>query len=481
MMSLRPDFSDPARFYSGPRWVSWPIDVKKALLLILGITVAQGCQGPWPAGKHAQTHSAPAPVAKAKNEPGEIRQASATDLASLGIPSEGSAAKTQEQAMTEVLSDLEAIGAIDPGAKQELLADLREAKPENWSLIVQQFRSALAYRQQLAAKESKAAAAESIAPQQLQPLRALPVSHETSKKSAAVESSDAEPLGDAVVVSDAAAPLEQVAKPLPKPTLSTPQQTIVVAAPTHHAIEQVSYEAPVTQARHWHEHLQASITELKNHTTEAPSNTAEVHDHMRLRMLQMLAEQENDAMTPIPGASSMQQDYWAKQLFAVSTFLDSERQPDNKRRAAGSLTHLDHARAHLSEMANLRIRNLLFVDSVDGYGVYQTRDEGKFRPGDQVTLYTEVENFRSESTKEGYRTALGTSYEVTDTKGQRVDSAQFPDVEDLCQNRRRDFHMQYGVALPTRIYPGEYELRITITDQLSHKISQQSVPFEIVE
>lgn len=55
------------------------------------------------------------------------------------------------------------------------------------------------------------------------------------------------------------------------------------------------------------------------------------------------------------------------------------------------------------------------------------------------------------------------------------------DVQDLCQNQRRDFHMQYGVVLPTRIYPGQYQLRLTITDQLSHKIGQASVPFEIVD
>jgi hypothetical protein len=70
---------------------------------------------------------------------------------------------------------------------------------------------------------------------------------------------------------------------------------------------------------------------------------------------------------------------------------------------------------------------------------------------------------------------------VVDASGQRVDGRQFPDVEDLCQNQRRDFHMQYGVVLPTRIYPGEYQLRLTVTDQRSHKIGQASVPFEIVE
>ena len=49
----------------------------------------------------------------------------------------------------------------------------------------------------------------------------------------------------------------------------------------------------------------------------------------------------------------------------------------------------------------------------------------------------------------------------------------------MCRGRRRDFHLQYGVTLPTRISPGEYRLELTITDQPSGKIGRASLPFEI--
>ena len=64
---------------------------------------------------------------------------------------------THEKDMIAILDELEAIAAIDPAAKQQLMDDLREAKQENWPLIVQQFKSALAYRQQLVAKEKNSA------------------------------------------------------------------------------------------------------------------------------------------------------------------------------------------------------------------------------------------------------------------------------------------------------------------------------------
>jgi hypothetical protein len=247
-------------------------------------------------------------------------------------------------------------------------------------------------------------------------------------------------------------------------------------------VKPVSYvnSAPTPNSP-WQDELGLAISNLENSVAPHPGNTDEVHEHMRLRMLYLLAGRQSDSMLPIPGATPALQDYWAKQLFAMSSFLDNHQQPDDKKRAAGSLLFLNQARAKLAELATLQVRNLSFVESVDGYGVYKRRELHEFHPGDPVTLYTEVENFRSDSTNEGYSTTLATSYEVLDASGQRVDGRQFPEVEDVCQNQRRDFHMQYGVTLPTGIYPGEYQLRLTITDQLSHKIGQASVPFTIVE
>jgi hypothetical protein len=373
---------------------------------------------------------------------------------------ESSGPHTEEEALADVFDDLEAIGKIDPLAREKLTNDLRSVKPENWPLMVKQFKSALAYRQQLAEQESMPLAANT---------QAAPDDIRT------VLVSDAQP----VVGAPEEQILAQVAQPLPPPPAP-------VNVTSDYAVRQVSYasgppstNSPTNAA--WTDDLDAAIAKLEDKTGHDPGSTDEVHQHMRLRLLYLLGGRQSDAMLPIPGAGPEQQDYWSKQLFALSAYLDNQRQPDDKQRAAASLMHLDQARAKLSELATLQLRNLSFVDSVDGYGVYERREARQFRPGDQVTLYTEVENYRSESTKEGYRTALSTSYEVVDASGQRVDGRQFPDVEDVCQNQRRDFHMQYGVALPTRIYPGEYQLRLTITDQLSHKIGQASVPLEIVE
>ncbi|MCA9230966.1 MAG: hypothetical protein KDA57_09960 [Planctomycetales bacterium] len=466
------------------------------VLAVVGIAAASGCMAPWSMG------SRPTPASNSVSVVKDVRAGSSGERianADSLDPSIDNSPKTQEEAMAAVLDELQQIGAIDQTAQQQLMADLREAKPEHWPLIVKQFQSALKYRQQLAARESpntlQQSASSSLAKYSEAMRPPAPASRETNVAQldmATIASQASQELRESehVEISDAQPPLETTresdsldsAKPLPPPTTTPlkPQPT-ARAVPQQQVIEQATYEAPSSPAATSEDYLQSAITAMEQSAQPNPSTVDEVQQHMRLRLLHLLAGQETDAMRPIPGASGTQQDYWSNQLFAISTYLNNEDQPDVKRRAAGSLMHLDSARASLAELATLHVRNLTFVDSVDGYGVYQPREETKFRPGDQVSLYTEVENFRSESTKEGYRTYLTTSYEVLDQNNQRVDGAQFPDVEDLCRNQRRDFHVQYGVALPTRIYPGHYKLQLTITDQLSHKIGQMSVPFEIVE
>jgi len=469
-------------------------------MMTIGVILAvSGCMSPWSPGRSA---SSSVSVLQDTNPVSQATHAATADAAESLEPNASDLPTTTDEATAAVLGELQQIGAIDPAAQQKLIADLREAKPEDWPRIVQQFQSALAFREQLAAKESQSekepatavaqASADSVYARQQQevPLArgAVPQASTTRTPQAqGIPKVVSAMLGDSTVSRDALAQhfvTESTAPSQPPPSTSMNRKPTVIAAAEPHVEEQVSHTAPIVSAQpagSSQEHLQAAITSMEQSTQEPPASVEDVQQHMRLRLLRLLAGQEGAAVSPIPGASSTQQDYWSKQLFAISTYLDSEQQPDVKRRAAGSLIHLDSARTSLAELATLRVSNLTFVDSVDGFGVYKEHEEAKFRPGEQVTLYTEVENFRSQSSREGFHTKLSTSYEVLDMNGTRVDGAQFPDVEDLCKNQRRDFHMQYGVALPTHIYAGQYKLQLTITDQHSQKIGQTSVPFEIVE
>ncbi|MBN1853532.1 MAG: hypothetical protein JW829_12445 [Pirellulales bacterium] len=229
----------------------------------------------------------------------------------------------------------------------------------------------------------------------------------------------------------------------------------------------------------WVAQLENTIEQLEAATTDAPDSTDEIRRHASLRMLYLIAGRREDALRPIPGISPTQQDYWSKQLFALATYMDHQGQPDAQSRATLAQSQLSEATALLGELGTLSVRNLAFCERVSGFGIYEAIEKPQFSPEERVTLYAEIENYRSDTTDQGYRTVLEASYKILDDRGQRVDSGLFPQIEDLCQSRRRDFHAQYGIKLPQRIYPGKYTLQLIVQDMLSNKIGRASTEFEI--
>jgi hypothetical protein len=238
-------------------------------------------------------------------------------------------------------------------------------------------------------------------------------------------------------------------------------------------------EAANAADRDWQELVKDATADLGQRVAASPTTTAEVHQHVSLRILRLLAGDTEKALEAIPHISPAEQDYWSKQLFALATYLDHHAQPDDKRRAAASVTHLDEAVSNLRELGSLSLRNLAFCKNVYGYGAIETYDKDLFSPGQQVSLYVEVENYHSRSTDKGYCTSLGSTYELLDEKGTRVSGGEFPVVDDCCRSRRRDFHIQFGLTLPEKMTPGRYELDLVIKDRQSDKIGHATATFEI--
>jgi hypothetical protein len=400
---------------------------------------------------------------------------------------------TPEEALSGVLDELEAIDALDPTARKELLADLKQAKPEHYGDIVDQFHAALAYRKQLAerqqreliqemqlatdatdAHDAQNAVAVTTASHQTVARHATPAPARQTQRAITPQTVAQAPSVE--VIDLAPPPIETVAVPQVTRTFAT---TVPPAATADAAVQPASATAPLPAAGDWQSELNAAIADLEREVSPQPANVAELHAHLRLRALQLAAGRDEEAYKPIPGASPAQQDYWSKQLFAMGAYLNNGASTDDKKRAAATLVHLDDARAALAQIATLQLKNLSFVKRVDGYGAYEPLETTQFEPGAAVTIYAEVENFASTSTAEGYETLLATSYQILDESGRRIDGAQFPEVADVCRGRRRDFHLQYGITLPTRISPGKYQLRLTITDQRSGKIGSADLPLEI--
>lgn len=245
------------------------------------------------------------------------------------------------------------------------------------------------------------------------------------------------------------------------------------------AAKVVERSSPGSADETWQQLVQRAADDLTKRVNASPATTAEIHQHVSLRMLRLLAGDTEKALEPIPHITPAEQDYWSRQFFALATYLDHHSQPDDKRRAAASVIHLDEAASHLRELGSLSLRNIAFCKNVYGYGAIEAYDKDVFKTGQQVSLYVEVENYHSESKEKGYCTLLGATYEILDDSGKRISGGDFPDVDDCCRSRRRDFHIQFGLTLPQNMKPGYYRLELVVKDRQSDKLGHATAPFEI--
>ncbi len=231
----------------------------------------------------------------------------------------------------------------------------------------------------------------------------------------------------------------------------------------------------------WRESLATAIQGLESELRGSPRSHAEVDLQARLRLLYLLADRRGDALKPIASAPASAQEFWSQELFGLSAWLDRERAPDPSRRAGEAKPPLADALQRLGELAPLAVRNLSFITGVQSYGNYKPFEKCEFAPGQEVLLYAEVENFKSEETPRGFHTVLRGSYQILDARGQRVANQDLNTTEEYCRNPRRDFFVGYRLHLPKRIYAGKHTLQLTLEDLKSQKIGQASVDFTVKE
>ena len=477
-------------------------------------------QGSSPANVVSQTAFAPPPVGALS--PAEDASSPASNITAVSVPDvtrqNPLPTPTRDEATAAVLGDIQQLGLENPAAQQELLRQLQATDPSHWALIVKRFKSTLALHKQL--KQGQEGQIEMVQAAESEPRH---VSHSLPVSEPAGPASDGPvsegpvregPLREdpASVGEDAAGQDSTHTSHLPRPwqtnnpqaDSATPTQAAAHAYPVTTAgglarpvdtapggIKLASATEPIAPHDHteireaaprdWRVSLQDAIASLEAQCHSQPLSTSEAYRHARLRLLALAADDLNGAVAPVPGLSPTEQDYWSKQLFAIATMLDQQSQPEAHRRASAAGMHLAKAYDQLQQLGSLAVRNLTFCDSVTAYGSYVPRKSRRFLPGEQVTLYVEVENFRSVETEKGLHTVIGSSYRVVDEHGKQVDGQEYPVVDDYCLSRRRDFHIQYDVTLPERIYEGEYRLELTLTDQLGNKIGRASIDFEIIE
>lgn len=230
----------------------------------------------------------------------------------------------------------------------------------------------------------------------------------------------------------------------------------------------------------WRDPLQEAIERLQEELAVMGEDTDDVvRLEAQLRLLHLIADDRSNAARSIKQLPPHEQEFWSHQLHGLALLLDHERIPSSRQRAAAAVHQLDTAIAKLAESCTLHLKNLAFCVQVDSYGRYTEFPKDVFKPGQEILLYVEVQNFSVEESSQGYETSFAGSYHVFNAMGQSEFNHAFPASRELCRNRRRDLFIRYQVWLPKHLAPGRYMLELQIEDVKGRRFGQTTREFTI--
>jgi hypothetical protein len=231
----------------------------------------------------------------------------------------------------------------------------------------------------------------------------------------------------------------------------------------------------------WREHIRAALRLLEDQSEDTARSPVEnLNAQATARMLHLAVDDLDEALKPISGLQTHEQEYFRHAFQAIHDATDLGGNPVLARRWTLALDSHRQALAHLSAVSNLEIKNATFCTDVQSYGVISKFPNAHFRPSQELLLYCELDNFVAEPVKEGFETQLQGSYEILDAEGRRVTDVLLPVDSDVCRHQRRDYFIAYRIYMPQQIAKGRYQLRLTIEDMKGRKFGQSTLDFQIM-
>lgn len=140
-----------------------------------------------------------------------------------------------------------------------------------------------------------------------------------------------------------------------------------------------------------------------------------------------------------------------------------------------ALAAVEALRRELRADAELSVPVVALCSRVEAFGIYQELPEQALTPyqPNRAIVYCEVKNFESQrDSADRYQTLLSSRIELFSGDGKSLWSHGQDRIEDICRRQREDFFVAQLVTLPAGLAPGEYVLKVTITDLVASKTNQ---------
>lgn len=139
----------------------------------------------------------------------------------------------------------------------------------------------------------------------------------------------------------------------------------------------------------------------------------------------------------------------------------------------------------LRDAGTLSMGQVTLCHAITGFGLYEQMEPvfpAKIPSGwsGQALLYAEVDGFASTLVEnDEWETQLTEQCTLYSNTGLQVWSGPKNEVIDRSQNKRRDFHISKVLRLPEDLPAGAYTLKLTLTDQTSNRLTEQTIGIRI--
>ncbi|MDX1963774.1 MAG: hypothetical protein SFX18_11510 [Pirellulales bacterium] len=390
-------------------------------------------------------------------------------------------------AQAEYLRALDKAGISDPGERADLLSAIEATDPAYRAIYLRTLTARREPAVPRAPSRAPRATAEEISQQTNLPTQDeshIAADRQPQVTAVSANAPFANPAAAPTPPVNTAAPLQSVNSAatlalnvpaeLPDPESTHVSPRTIPAATVAAASPPDSPEAALLAAL---SALETGIQRGQGNLSGAPNQ----RELMRVRLLQALAGQTDAALEPITGLNPQQQEFLNLQVSGLAALLAQQPQASAPRRLSLAAEHLRNAAEQLGQSAGLIVRNLQFCTEIKGFGTFTRFAKEVFKPGQDLLLYAELDHFTTSEHERGFHTKFAAKYQVLDGVGQRVVERDLILAEEICQNRRRDYFVSYFIKLPENLNPGEYSLKLIVTDQFSGQFGESALKFSIAE
>ncbi len=236
----------------------------------------------------------------------------------------------------------------------------------------------------------------------------------------------------------------------------------------------------------WKDQLGNLVATLEAQTTAANFETLPAESQSQITMSLELMR----ALQAIPNrdtTTAAQQSEWSRKQAAVlrellPALIQTETGIDATADASqikSTLQRLNTAVATLSNVSDLQLLNASFCTRIKGYGQVTQAKNSRFRAGQRLLVYCEVENFVSHQLDSDtkFETRLLGTYSIYNDKHEVVQTVEFPEVVDAANTRRRDFFIHLPVTIE-ELPSGNYTLQVNVIDLGGQKSAQLPTALE---